>query len=77
MHCRDYIPLEAGLRGLKYVELMLRDDPEDNELISSYMRQVVAVNYDELGFNAPIIGEEEFIDTLRRISVAEKACFFK
>jgi hypothetical protein len=69
--------LEAGLRGLKYVELMLRDVPEDNALVTSYMNTVISTNYEEIGFNTPPNELEEFIDTLKRVSVAERACFFK
>ncbi len=68
---RDYIPLEAGLRALYYVNTMFRDTP-DIVVLDAYMRRLVGPNYDELGFDIP--DDEGYLDVLRRASVINVAC---
>jgi len=64
------------LRAYNYLNLMLRSDLDAEPLLTAYMKQVVAVNYNELG----LVNDDDFegyTDTLRRVSVAERACLFK
>ncbi len=71
---RDYIPTEAGLRALYYINTMFRDT-ESIITLDAYMRYLTESSYNEFGYDVP--DDEKYLDVLRRASVMATACRHK
>ncbi len=71
----DYIPLYAGTEGLSYLDLMLRNDPVTYPYLQEWVKQLLADNYDDIGFEPA--GNETYLDLLRRNVVVKWMCLYK
>lgn len=70
----EYVPLEAGLRGFDYVDLMIRTRTEDYEThLKPFMLDLLDLPFDNFG-GLIISTNVKYSQVLAQISLANKAC---
>ena len=72
MNERDYIPLQAGLTGMAYIDKMLRDFDQAYEYLNSYIVKILENNFNDSGFQTQ--AEDTYVDVYKRSSLIDWAC---
>lgn len=70
----EYVPLQAGLNALKYLQTMMWNTEEEYGLFKDYVKSLLTNAFEDLGFE--VTEEDSYVKILRQKSVIEFMCFY-
>ncbi|TRY78485.1 hypothetical protein TCAL_06176 [Tigriopus californicus] len=70
----EYVPLQAGLNALKYLETMMWNADQEYNLFKDYVKSLLTNAFDDIGFD--VANEDSFVKILRQKSILQFMCFY-